>query len=275
MKVISIFIFSSFIVLSSIYGQDNRRNSIGIEVYSPVLTESMRYFEYTDDWRFSGYPLYAERSFSNFALGISYERALKNNFFIRPRIGISRRKIIETTLAENNTGAQLDSLYHKYNYEQNHINLFFGVGNRFQLTSNFTLSFGLDVAFIKYLPSSGKTMSGSTKTWINETPSRLYETLEVKETIEYGDAMNIGIGPIIRPEFTTKGGVSFSAEAQFFFMHTMADSENKLNRRAERITYHEAGEAKNVNKDEYTTSYDFSQWSWSILSPLVRVGYQF
>lgn len=256
-------------------GNENKKNTIYLEFYQPIQTPSLREF-YNDDWMLTPSNQYKRHYFSN-SFGISYERVLKNDIILRPRFGMTIRTLKE----ENHTdkffnGAEDVTYIEKYDYKQKHINAFLGIAKKMQIVKHFNIDLGVDLAYIQYLNGNTNFYSAYTYYW-TDTP-------DIKGGDEYwwtnkvGKAYCFGIGPIFKPEYVFTNNLSVSLEAQMYFMCSTSKDKSTITSR-QRTWFDPAANGgldylRDVSGNS-ETKYDFMQWSWSRLSPLIRIGYKF
>jgi hypothetical protein len=259
-----------------------KKNTLYFEFYQPIQTPSMREF-YNDEWLLTPSNKYSRHYFSN-SIGLCFEREFKNNIILRPRLGITIRKVKETNATDldtNNSGSigfpPTSRLYEeKYTYNQNHINIFLGVAKRFTLINRLKLDIGVDLTTIIYL--SGKTDYYSVRTTYLKNTENIVGEEEYWWTNKVGKAYCIGIGPYIKPTYYFSKNIAVSLEVQMFFTNTFSKDKSTFDDRYkywvdESINNGLAYSSETKSKSE--TKYDFSQWSWSRLSPLIRIGYNF
>lgn len=276
MKKITLLIIIVFLS-DTLYCQvsEYKKNSIYLEFYQPIQTPSLREF-YNDEWMLIPSNKYLRHYFSN-SVGLCYEKVLKNNIVIRPRFGMTFRNLKEENSTDKFFNSSEDVIYNeKYDYNQKHINLFLGLAKRLQIVNHFNLDLGLDISSVFYLNGNTEYYGGYTYYWTG--------TSEVKGADEYwwtnkvGKASCYGIGPYIKPEYYFSNNLSISVEIQMFFMYSVSKDESTT------TSQHRTWWDPNANggipylleeSSEGKTEYDFGQWSWSRLSPLIRIGYKF
>lgn len=276
MKIVTL-IFLTIFIVSDYFAQvpESKKNSIYLEYYQPIQTPSLREF-YNDEWILTPSNKYTRHYFSN-SIGISYERLLKDNIVIRPRFGMTFRKLKEENITDKFFNGAEDVTYKEnYDYNQKHINLFVGIAKRLRIANHFNLDLGLDLASVLYLNGNTTYYGGYTYYWTG--------TSDIKGGDEYwwtnkvGTASCYGIGPYIKPEYSFSNNLTISVEIQMYFMYSMSKDVSTT------TSQHRTWLDPNANggipylleeSSEGKTEYDFSQWSWSRLSPLIRIGYKF
>jgi hypothetical protein len=262
-------IFTFLIISVELLGQTEKVNSIYLEYYQPIQTPAMREF-YNDEWILTPGIEYKRHYFSN-AFGLCYEIAMKNNIILRPRIGMTIRSLDETNLTKIWNGQDTAQFDEVYKYRQNQINCFVGVGKRLPIFKNFNIDCGLDIAFIYY--GHGNTNYYSKWSTIDTNGILQLDTEETWWTNKVGTAYAIGVGPYIKPEYQLAKNFIISLEVQFYYLWSFSKDKSVIETR-HRFNYNQVGYYEETNSKAYT-NYDFSQWSWSRLSPLIRIGYRF
>lgn len=279
MKTLLTFLLTLLLFLPSIAQDDknkeNKSNAIYLEFYQPIQTSSLREF-YNDDWLLTPSNIYSRHYFSN-AIGICYERVLKNNIIICPRVGITIRTVQETNFTDKfNNGSEDVTVEEKFSYKQNHINMFFGIAKRLSIVNKFSIDLGAEIASVIYL--NGNSSYYSIFNYYAPNTSDLIVGDERWWTNKVGKAYCFGIGPYIKPEYSFSGNISVSLELQMYFMYSMSKDKSTITDR------HKTWLDPSVNGNipylvDYSSSsatqYDFRQWAWSRLSPLIRLGYKF
>lgn len=256
-------------------GNFNKNNSIYVEFYQPIQTPSLREF-YNDEWILTPANKFTRHYFSN-SVGVCYERVFKNNIIFRPRFGMTFRKLTERNFTNKyNTGNQDITIEEKYDYNQKHINLFLGLAKRLPLIKHFNLDLGVDLTSVFYLNGNTTYYSGITYYWPNTND--IFGGDETWWTNKVGKAYCVGVGPYIKPEYVFSNNLSISAEVQMYFMYSGShDKSTTTNRNRVWLDPSANGGLSYLldNSSNGETKYDFGQWSWSRLSPLIRIGYKF
>ena len=253
---------------------ENKKNAIYLEFYQPIQTPSLREF-YNDEWILTPSNKYTRHYFSN-SVGIAYERVFKNNIIFRPRFGMTFRKLSEKNFTEKyNTGNQDITITEQYNYNQKHINLFLGFGKRLSIVKHLNLDLGIDLSSVLYLHGNTEYYSiidyYLPYTWDHVGEQEDWWTNKV------GKAYCFGVGPYIKPEYVFSNNISISLELQMYFMYSVSKDKSIITSR-QRVHWDETspiGYSLMDNSSTGKTEYDFGQWSWSRLSPLIRMGYKF
>lgn len=259
-----------------------KKNTLYFEFYQPIQTPSMREF-YNDEWLLTPSNKYKRHYFSN-SFGICFEHEFKNNIIVRPRLGLTIRKVKESNIANldtNNSGSigfppTARLFEEKYNYNQNHINIFLGIAKRVNLFNRLKLDIGADFATILYL--NGKTDYYSVWTTYAKNTENVLGEEEYWWANKVGKAYCIGVGPYIKPTYYFRNNIAISFEIQMYFTNTFSKDKSTFDDHYKQwldesmnggIPYSREYKTKNE------TEYNYSQWSWTRFSPLVRIGYSF
>jgi hypothetical protein len=276
MKKIILLLFVSIIVSNNIRGQvlNNegvfKNNSISIEFYKPIQTPMREFFN--EDW-ILGYLSNRTTNFSrrqsSFAVGLCYERITKKNVVIRPRIGVSFRKIHEKSTSKILDNNFEETLTEDFVYDQKHLNIFLGIAKRIAIGKRVTVDLGLDLATIGY--SEGKSSYNYLlNQYYNSTGDN--NSLVISVNSKIGKAYSYGIGPYLKPTIVIYKNITASVELQMFYLRTVINDNSTKSEIADRYTNGSHVEHIELYDDIY---YDIRQWNWSQISTLVRVGYQF
>jgi hypothetical protein len=269
-KIILLLLLSNLINGQSKKGEEKPKiNSIGLEFYKPIDNELSEFygFNYGLGNTITGTNDHSNNSIST-AFGISYERICKNNVIFRSRVGIS---IIRNDVEQiSKEAAENPAIYSiNYNYKQNQINVFIGVGKRVDLTNKVVLDLGLDVASIYY--SKGKGDFNSTRTQTDLSSGDIFVNVSNVRS-EMGKVNSFGIGPFIKPEVTVYKNITVALELQMYFLKTTSGEGSYQIETFDQYV-------NNVNtqhtESETSVNNDLNIWKWTKVSPLIRLGYKF
>ncbi len=265
--------FSLFFISISFAQTENperqRKNTIFLEAYKPVFTNSVKYYDKTRIVFFGGDS--ETRDYNTYSVGMGFEREFKNDIVIRSRFGLTVIDLINYAKLELNIDPD-ETLINEsgFVYEQNYINLFLGLSKRVHLNHEFNIDFGLDLAVISYLDGTDEHYSSS-----SYRGSDYRSKSQTWSNTNYGKAMSFGIGPIIKPEYRSKMGLNISFEIQYYFMKTISNDKRIQNYRGESIFSQMGMEEVSSSESMEEIDINYSEWSWSEFSPLIRLGYSF
>jgi len=296
MKKLLLFILTSLTFHSLYAGRDSlrvrNRNTVGLEFYSPLLmnnlsesgSEVMMFNSIFN--KSSSQKIEAEQKSRHLAFGISYEHVLKSNILLRLRGGYSilsrtrsEESQFDTTLL--NIGIPLfpaitssERSEKSYSQSQNHLNFFAGIGKRISLTKKFSIDFGLDIAFISEQEElieykSSESLSVFSIPVTSENISRSYRSIPTNV---------FGIGPVLKPTYQPVSWFCISLEAQMFMLGRFSDRVINVTEFLE-TTGGSSIPGSPVETDSSTLESKIvssgSEWSWSQISPLIRMGFSF
>ena len=289
LKSFSVVLFS---VCASAFAQENSDttyNTISLEFYQPFADPEFGQ-TYIPDWQhemfadLGGYDI--EQDFENqvdyslFKLsgGICYERLLKNNFVIRPRIGFSSLKeYADYEVDRFPWNGLIDYRYYSaFLLKKLQLNCFLGFGKKFFISKNFSLLAGVDIPFFYKMDHSGYFNFKINGYLPGE------ETLHSKSNYVHefnlGNTLSLGAGPMLVPSFTFDNSLTVSLEFQLFYLYTAT-----LNGDAKKIisegwldeVFNGGYDLYNIDTDTETLDIKRTAFDWSGLSTVVRVGYSF
>lgn len=276
-SVISILL--SIVSASTVFSQNasekqkSKKNAISIELYQPIdnLVKPFYDFEslFGNDYTIKNYN--SRNSFSS-AIGISYER-IQNDVVFRSRLGISiiNNKDHNYNITYNYVEDYKSIINQNDHYTQNHINLFIGIAKRIHFNDRFSIDCGFDLASIYFLKGRGDYDYHIQQVRISDNSSISNQTINVNDRI--GPMTSLGIGPIIKPQYTIYKNIVVSMELQVYFMRTLSDG---IASREEISDTNVFAENYHEHVDLYgEINYHINQWNWTKVSPLIRIGYQF
>lgn len=275
-----LYFFLALLLVDNMFAQKNngnegKKNTIYLEFYQPIQTPSLREF-YNDEWLLTPSNKYKRHYFSN-SFGICYERVFKNNIVLRPRLGMTFRSVKEENFTDKfYNGSEDVTFEEKYDYNQKHINLFLGLAKRLTIINKLNLDLGIDLSSVFYLNGNTTYYGAYTYYWTN-TPD-IKGRDERWWTNKVGKAYCFGVGPYLKPEYNFPNNISISIELQMYFMYSLSKDESLFTSRNKVWLVPEANGGEDYLYDvsgDSKTKYNFSQWSWSRLSPLIRIGYKF
>lgn len=275
MKTTNLTLLLTFFSFTAAFSQKNsekpstKKNTISIEFYQPIQN-SLREF-YNDEWILNPSNDYSRNAFSN-AFGISYER-IKNDVVFRARLGITIRDVKEHTYySDMNLDFGIKSTINQdYTYSQNHINAFVGIAKRIHIANRFDIDFGIDLAAIKYLEGNGHLNYKLIQKNISDNSFSYSQMITVDDKI--GTIQSVGLGPIFKPQYKIFENMVVSMELQIFFMNTFSNDKSTRKEISD-IAFPEGNFYENTELNN-EINYDVNQWSWTKVSPLIRIGYEF
>lgn len=251
----------------------SKKNAISIELYQPVdiLVKPFYDFEslFGNDYTLNNYN--ARNSFSS-AIGISYER-IQNDVVFRQRLGVSiiNSKNHTNNLEYNNAEDYKSIINRNDHYTQNHVNLFIGIAKRAHLNQRFSIDCGLDLAGIFYLKGRGDYDYDVQRIKISDNTPIINYVLSANDRV--GQTVSLGIGPIIKPQYTICKNIVVSMELQVYFVRTL--SNGTTSRVETSDTYYFADNSNEHFEVKGDINYHINQWNWTKISPLMRIGYEF
>jgi hypothetical protein len=271
--LVSLLSASTVICQNTSEKRKTKKNTFSIELYQPVdnLVKPFYDFESLFGIDTNVDSNNSANSFSS-AIGISYER-IQNDVVFRPRLGISfiNSKNHSNHVSINSAEDYKSILNQNDHYSQNHINLFIGIAKRIHLNDRFSIDCGFDLASIYYLKGRGDYDYNIQQVKISDNSPIANQTINVNDRI--GPIVSMGIGPIIKPQYTIYKNIVVSMELQVYFMRTVSNGTASR----QQISY------SNVFAENYSEyidvygeiNYHINQWNWTKISPLLRIGYQF
>jgi hypothetical protein len=269
----SFFAATAVVLFTNALFSQERHNTLRLEFYQQVRLPSMSVFN-NDDWSIPAIvegPYHTDYTRSYFcgAFGFAYEKVLKNGLIVRPRIGMTFRKMEETWYADSHTqhddGTDDYISYYSFNYQQQHLNSFLGLAKRFPLFSRFSVDLGVDLTWVHYFKAMsiayGRTEWAPLGTNTGES-TEYYETAPVNL---------FGLGPQLAVNYTIGDHFMLSAGAGSFFTYMEVNGDNTFRT----VVHHDDG----LNQSDIDISkkrhYKVDQFGWTVISPMISVGYRF
>lgn len=253
--------------------QPKKFNSVSVEFYQPINDLSRDYIYVHNQLVFADWSKinYKSRSAAN-AVGLSYERLIKNDVVIRTRVGMSFTEIKES----NNTGPMVvtetldgDESF-EYRYFDKSLNVFVGAAKKVNLTKKISLSFGADFASIFNMGGEGQLIQSTNL--VDVATGDNYYLLVTNKTV-VGNSNVIALAPFIKPEMLLFDNIFVALEFQVFYSRIISSDQTHNFQTTERKYI--GSQDVEIEQTERTINYDVKQWNWSNISPLIRIGYKF
>jgi hypothetical protein len=269
------------------------RNTIGLEFYRPLETADDANNSLNDLFNFysANYPnkqvVDAERKKTSFSFGLSYEREFKNQIILRARGGYSIINQTETESASFDTVlfnlgipflptvTSSNKWENGFTHNQNKINLFIGFGKRLYMSRKFSFDAGIETGLIRALEGITEYRTFES-TSLSSIPTSSTENIT---TITDAPVNTFGMGPFFKPTYYPIPRLAISLEAQMFFLGTFSERSTTVEDKSEIFSagniFGGGSGTTNNTSTSYTLKQTGAQWNWSLISPLLRIGFRF
>ncbi len=255
----TIIIFIATLSCVTCLSQSDKKNEIGVDCFSPIMTSSMKQY-FNDDWILSPSSNYSRKYYS-IGFSASYSRQLKG-IKLGYKFGIVKRKVEESNNYDYYSGAHY-FVDETYNYTQTHyLNSIFVT--REETIKKLALRLTFEIPFIYY--GIGKS------DYYNRTNSDYptdYVTTQKQETAA---GYSTGFGATIGLGFELFKNTNLGIDLSEYILYSKFSKPSKGHSTETDIL----GNTGATNFDiTYEVKNNYSQWGYSRLVPRIFIAVKF